>query len=253
MLHSRRVSAPCLLVASLSALVVVGTPAAASGQDTPPAADAEDVADTGDASEPAPATPPTDLPPADPPPAAPPPAYGPATYEPASDGGYVRHGFTMELGIGISHTAVSARSGYSEREHAAVGLAPLSFAFGGFLTPRLALLGRGAGTSTFRKDASGKTYQTVNAVYGPTLQYWATDRFFVGGGPGVAVLAADLYGQTRDARVVEIGLGLNGRVGFAFALPGDHHALSLMLDVFGSRFSNTSTLAGALNLGWQFL
>src|SRR5690606_26280800 len=210
--------------------------------------DADDVAPAAEAPSPSPA-PETAAPPPVTPPA---PSYEPVTYEPIEKG-YVRHGFTMELGIGISHTAVFAGERHADREHAGIGLAPLSFAFGGFLSPRLALLGRGAGTSTFRKDADGKTYQTVNAVYGPSLQYWATDRLFFGGGPGLAVLAADLYKQGRDVNLIQLGLGLNGRVGFAFALPGDHHAFTVGLDLFASRFSDTSTVAGALNLGWQFL
>jgi hypothetical protein len=170
---------------------------------------------------------------------------------PSVEHAYVRHGFTMELGLGISQTSVSSDVG--AREHSDIGLAPLSIGLGGFLSPRLALIGRAAGTSTFRDDANGKSYQTVNGFYGPTLQYWATDRFYVGGGVGLAVLAGDPLGsKARDIHFLETGFGANARVGFAFALPGDHHALLLGVDAFGSKFEKSNTLAVALNLGWQF-
>ncbi len=169
---------------------------------------------------------------------------------PAQESQYVRHGFTMELGLGISETAIA--SDVSTRDESAIGLAPLSLGLGGFLSPRLALIGRAAGTSTFRDDARGRSYQTVNAFYGPTLQYWATDRLYVGGGIGLAVLAADPFGHNKQVQFFDTGVGLNGRLGWAFALPGTHHALTLGLDAFASRFEKTTTLATALNLGWQF-
>jgi hypothetical protein len=171
---------------------------------------------------------------------------------PSVEHSYTRHGFTMELGLGVSQTSVSSDVG--GREHSAIGLAPLSVGVGGFLSPRLALIGRAAGTSTFRDDANGKSYQTVNGFYGPTLQYWVTDRFYLGGGAGLALLAADPLGPTnnRGIQYIEGGFGLNARAGFAFALPGDHHALVLGVDGFGSRFEKSSTVAVALNLGWQF-
>jgi hypothetical protein len=179
-------------------------------------------------------------------------AFQDVTEEPPHEEPYVRHGFTMELGIGVSYTSVFSDD--AAKEHAGVGIAPLSFAFGGFLSPRLALFGRGAGTTTFRRDASGTTYGTVNALYGPSLQYWATDRLFVGGGPGLAVLLADPYSQARgDVGFGAIGFGVNARVGLAFALLGDHHALNVSFEVFASRFDALSTVAGALNVGWQFL
>ena len=81
-----------------------------------------------------------------------------------------------------------------------------------------------------------------------------TDRFYIGGGPGLAVLAGDPFSGSKDRSVhfVETGFGLNARAGFAFALPGDHHALLLGVDGFGSQFDKASTVAVALNLGWQF-
>ena len=164
---------------------------------------------------------------------------------------YQRHGFTMELGLGMSRTGT--RSEVDGRDHSAFGLAPLSLGLGGFLTPHLALIGRAAGTSYFREDPRGTSYQTVSGFYGPTLQYWPTERLFVGGGVGLAVLAADLYKDaSKDVRFLETGFGLNARAGWAFLLPGTHHAFTLSVDAFGSRFDKSNTLATAMNLGWQF-
>ena len=168
--------------------------------------------------------------------------------EPSS---YVRHGFTMELGLGMSQTGTSSDVG--GRDHSGLGLAPLSLGLGGFLTPRLALIGRAAGTSYSREDSRGNSYSTVNGFYGPTLQYWATDRVFLGGGVGLAVLAADLYGEARkDVRFFDTGIGLNARAGWAFALPGTHNAITLSIDGFASKFDKSTTVASALDLGWQF-
>lgn len=117
----------------------------------------------------------------------------------------------------------------------------------------LALIGRAASTSYFREDPRGTSYQTVSGFYGPTLQYWPTERLFVGVGVGLAVLAADLYKDaSKDVRFLATGFGLNARAGWAFLLPGTHHALTLSVDAFGSRFDKSKTLATAMNLGWQF-
>jgi hypothetical protein len=182
------------------------------------------------------------------------PEVTPPGEQPAATGAaeYVRHGFTMELGLGLSHTAVW--SDVSAREHSDLGLAPLSLGLGGFLSPRVALIGRASGTSTFRDDAQGKSYQTLNAFYGPTLQYWATDRLYVGGGVGLAVLAADPLksGSNKDVQFIETGLGFTARLGWAFALPGDHNALTLGVEAFASRFADSTTMATATTLGWQF-
>jgi hypothetical protein len=63
----------------------------------------------------------------------------------------------------------------------------------------------------------------------------------------------DPYGwASKDVRFAEVGFGLDLRAGFAFALPGDHNALTLGIDAFGSRFEHSSTVATAMNIGWQF-
>ncbi|WP_146646181.1 hypothetical protein [Labilithrix luteola] len=164
---------------------------------------------------------------------------------------YVRHGFTMELGVGVSQTSLSSDVG--DREHSNIGLAPLSLSMGGFVSPKVALLGRMAGTSFFRDDDHKRSYQTVSGFYGAGLQYWPSDRFFVGGGVGAAVLASDLYRQgSRDVRYTEVGFGGNLRAGWAFAELGNHHVFTLAIDTFASKFEKSSTLAAALNLSWQY-
>jgi len=168
---------------------------------------------------------------------------------------YVPHGFTFELGLGISQTSI--QSDLASRERNATGLAPLSFGIGGFLSPKVALMFRGSGTSLFREDALNRSYQVVNGHYGPSVQVWVTDRFFVGGGVGVAILATTPFQRlARADQFTEIGFGVNGRAGWAFALAGKH-AFTVSLDLYGSRTggdrdaTSSTTVATALNLGWQ--
>src|SRR6185369_11259610 len=54
---------------------------------------------------------------------------------------YIRHGFTMEIGLGIALTSVSSEDTSVDRPMS-VGLAPLSLSLGGFLSPNVALMGR---------------------------------------------------------------------------------------------------------------
>lgn len=135
----------------VAAVAVASFPSSAFAQNPPPAEGVEA------------------LPPAAAPAAAPPaavtaaPADGEESPPSAERRQYVRHGFTMELGLGISETAVT--SDVEGREHSQIGLAPLSIGLGGFLSPRLAIIARAAGTSTFRDDSQGKSYQTVNGFY----------------------------------------------------------------------------------------
>lgn len=171
----------------------------------------------------------------------------PPTSDPSAP--YVPHGFTMALGLGLSHTAIG--SDLASRERSDLGLAPLSLNLGGFLSPRVALMARMAGTSVFREDARNKAYQVVNGFYGPSVQYWATDSLFLGGGVGLAVLATNpLMSVSRENRFTEVGVGANARLGWAFALPGKS-AFSLVLDLYGSRFEQSGALASALNIEWQ--
>lgn len=169
--------------------------------------------------------------------------------EPRAKAPYVPHGFTMELGFGVAHTDIESR--VASREKTSVGLAPLSLSLGGFLSPKVALLGRAAGTSVFRQDAAGRAYQTVNAFYGPAIQYWASERTFAGFGVGLGVLTTDpLTSRARPPQFVELGVGASARVGWAFAVV-EKHAFTLGFETIGSFLPDSFVSSLAINLQWQ--
>src|SRR5262245_8914974 len=100
-----------------------------------------------------------------------------------------RAGFTGDLSIGASVTTrtVTSVSGGTNMPLTAEsstrlepGLAPLGVSLGGTLTPRLALLFRLAGTSYFRSSS-----QRLHLFAGPVVEFWASDRWFLGGGVGL--------------------------------------------------------------------
>jgi hypothetical protein len=169
--------------------------------------------------------------------------------EPLGKAAYVPHGFTMELGLGVAHRGID--SAVSSREKTSVGLAPLSLSLGGFLSPKVALLARAAGTTVFRQDSEGRAYQLVNAFYGPSIQYWATDRTFAGLGVGLGVLTSDpLAPRARPERFIELGVASTARVGWAFAVV-DKHAFTLGCEAMGSFLPDSFVSALAVNLQWQ--
>ena len=86
-----------------------------------------------------------------------------------------RGGFTLlfNMGVGIQQD--------SALEESAVGLAGLNLGVGGFLTPKVAVMGRFSGT-----NVSYGFLDQVSGTLGPSLQYWASDQvaFEVGAGMG---------------------------------------------------------------------
>lgn len=172
-----------------------------------------------------------------------------ARQEPTAPRRYVPHGFTMELGLGLSHTMIASELG--AREKTALGLAPLSLSVGGFVSPKVAIMARMAGTSVFRETGKGDLYQVVNGFYGATVQYWPSNDFFVGGGVGLAILANNpLMDVPRENSFSEIGYGATLRGGWAFATPGKS-AFALTVELYGSKFESSSAVASALALQWQ--
>lgn len=103
--------------------------------------------------------------------------------------------------------AASFMSVDSDRlDRAKLGLAPLSFGIGGFFSRRFALTSRGTGTSLFIDRGNG-TEQVVLAYYGPSLQYYAAESVFVGGGVGLGVLAGNPFVDARQkSRLDPLGI-----------------------------------------------
>lgn len=180
---------------------------------------------------------------------------------------YVPHGFTAEVGLGLAFLTSSSHE--PMRDHSNIGLAPLQLSLGGWVSPKVALMFRMAGTSYFRQTADdlytvdkygvpqksgGKTYQIGSDFYGGVVQYWPSERFFVSGGVGLALFGTNpLQDIPKEYQFTETGLGFDARAGWVFAVGGKQHAFGLVAEVIPTFTSKTTAIGSALNLQWQFL
>jgi hypothetical protein len=170
-----------------------------------------------------------------------------------------RSGFTFELGLGAALTLVNddvwdiSRGGTGpdvETKHTLTkawgGVAPLSFGLGGFVTENVALLFRAAGTSYFKYDASD-VY--ANAVYGPAVQVWTSDRFFWG-----AALGLGIHGESSlsGGGGGDLGVAAELRAGYAF-FASDWQVLRVGGALVPGVYDGTRTLGVAATLDWQLL
>ena len=171
-------------------------------------------------------------------------------------------GFTGDLGLGVGITTrpvtsfnecFSSNGGCggknssssSETSTAAdFGLAPLALSIGGFLTPKVALLFRAAGTSYF----VGNT-QYINAFYGPVVEVWPHPVFFVGGGPGLGVFGANPL-TSSYGRDPEGAFALDARAGFAL-IQGRNHDLTLSVEGIAGFYEETH-MSLALIAAWKW-
>ncbi len=159
-----------------------------------------------------------------------------------------REGFTLELGLGLGITHLSADLGASETN---VGLAPLSLSLGGFFSPDVAVMFRMAGTSWF-EDILGESVQLGNYFYGVAAQYWPHDHAFIGGGAGLALLDDNpLFSSNIDVES-DSGLGLTLRAGYSFATMR-RHSFALTAELFPAFYEGGTVVGIAFNLQWQLL
>jgi hypothetical protein len=168
-----------------------------------------------------------------------------------------RAGFTGDLTIGFAlttRTTGSACFGSSgpcpddgETTHVEPGLAPVGVSLGGYLTPRIALLGRLAGTSYFRGNN-----QYLHTFAGPVVEVWPHDRLFLAGGIGFGSRGPNpLFGASSVHP--DSGLALDVRAGVA-VLNGVKHALTVSLEVIPALVDEFEDLhiGGALLVGWKW-
>jgi hypothetical protein len=156
-----------------------------------------------------------------------------------------RSGFTLELGVGMSHTYVDPDAAGTQNE---LGLAPLSISLGSFVTDRIAVLGRIAGTSYF-EQVDGETEQFTSGFLGVVGEYWFSDRWFASAGIGLAGFGANPLLSEREVDI-EQGVGLSLRGGYSF-LTSTRHSLRAAIELFPSVYGDATTLGTALNLEWQ--
>jgi hypothetical protein len=124
------------------------------------------------------------------------------------------------------------------------GLAPLGLSLGGYLTPRLALLGRLSGTSYFRGDE-----QILHMFAGPVVEFWPHDRWFVSGGVGLGSLTPNpLLGSSLVTP--RQGVAFDARAGAVLA-GGVRHAVTASLEVIPAIYKHFQAGA-ALLVAWKW-
>ena len=158
----------------------------------------------------------------------------------------LRRGFTLEAGFGGGLTYVAR-----ERQDGQTGFGPttLSFGIGWFVTPKVALLARTAGTTYFDTTSSGDVSQVWNVLYGAQLQYWANDTISVAAGPALAVVFENPFLATEAKPLV--GFGGSSRIGFSL-FRAKHHVVRLAWEVFDSKVTNAFVFGSALSVEWQY-
>jgi len=139
----------------------------------------------------------------------PPPGNGaqPVYTQPANAASF-RKGITGELNLGVGFIWARNEGQDSDTE---VALAGLSFGIGGWLNERMALTARGAGATY--SPADGVRFTT--AFFGPSLQYWTDDHFWIGGGAGLGIAVVSIENANVQPDP-ETGFGLDLRAGYTF-------------------------------------
>lgn len=163
----------------------------------------------------------------------------------AEDNRPLRRGFTFELGLGGSLTYVAR-----ERADGQTGIGPttLSVGAGFFVTPKVALLARWAGTTYFDTNASGETTQLINEQGGFHLQYWENDWISLSAGPALAVVGVNpFFGADGKPQV---GFGGSARVGYS-VFATKHHVLRISLETFNTKIASAFLYGSALSCEWQ--
>lgn len=187
-------------------------------------------------------------------------APAPAREEPAkkaSEEEQKRQGFTMEIGLGASF--MTRTDEVNRVEDDKFGLAPLSIGLGAWLSRDVAVTFRMSGTSLFQ-DRGGGTEQVVLGFYGTSLQYYVTDKVYLGGGVGLGLLAGLPLGldfnRNRDAFVPRAGVAGSLRTGVAF-FSNKRNQVSLTGEVvplwLGDSGARPDVVGFAVGLGWQLM
>jgi len=161
----------------------------------------------------------------------------------------VRKGFTVEFGIGVGALVISGLDRYGE-EKRDFGFEPHALSLGAFLRKDLALVLRWKSTYHFTPNAVFEDAQQFLGTQTANLQWWLSDRLFVGGGPGVALFGFGFGGHDKDASW-SVGGALDARVGYAFFVT-THHALSLSFEAVVGFFGSGVALGQTVNVGYQY-
>ncbi len=159
--------------------------------------------------------------------------------------------FEVNLGVGFAHFTDSD-TGQTFNTDAA--LAGANFGVGGWLSPRLALTARIAGVQISKNDFPVNDGTLVAAFFGPSLQYWADDHLWFGGGAGFATFRL-VGGNSGSGDFGTNGFGLDLRGGYTFGTTKNTFNVSVEATPgFYSKNGSSGTLTGfALLVGYQYL
>ncbi len=160
-----------------------------------------------------------------------------------------RSGFTMEFALGYGGIERGGLDQYGAGK-AATGFEPHALSFGGFVTNNLALMARWKSTYQIVERAPGDSVHRFLGTLTVNAQYWFSERWFTGGGLGIAAFGFGFGARSEDPSW-SIGGAATARVGFAFARLR-HHAFSLSAEVVAGFFRRGVASGQTLNLGWQF-
>ncbi len=163
-----------------------------------------------------------------------------------SGGAVYRNGMTFEANLGAGWIHASG-GGLSDNSDAAI--AGLSLGVGGWISPDVAITGRIAGL-TLSQNGANLSHEFI----GPSLQYWANDHVWFGGGIGLSLLA--LRGNNSGGQDSRTAFGMDLRAGYNFIATGEN-TVNLSIEVnpgFYSDQGTTITYTGiGFLLGYQHL
>ncbi|HEY5946226.1 MAG TPA: hypothetical protein VIV40_12075 [Kofleriaceae bacterium] len=162
------------------------------------------------------------------------PVYGPPP-QPRS----LHSGLTFEANLGIGWIHASTENDSDTRG----GIGGLSLGLGGWLNPKLALTARIAGSTV---SVEGGNVSDI--FFGPSLQYWVDDHFWLGGGLGLGLYAVNP--DVGDSDSIS-GLSFDLRVGYTFNT-GSAHSFNASFELTPGRFTENGVSATLTSIGILF-
>lgn len=165
------------------------------------------------------------------------PAPAPVPNEPPEPQNH-KHGLTFEANLGVALMWATANGNTTDKEGALGGL---NLGLGGWINPRVAVSLR-IGAVTYSESAGDARLTT--AFVGPSVQYWATDHLWLGGGVGVGVIRV----SDREGAGRETGMGFDVRAGYTFSTTSED-TLNISLELIPTRFAAGSEDLAFYGLG----
>ena len=159
-----------------------------------------------------------------------------------------RSGFTMEFGLGFGGLHVTGLDRYGPQKLDS-GFEPHALSLGGFVTNDLALMARWKSTYHIVPRGPDDSVHRFLGTMTFHAQWWFAERWFLGGGLGVAAFGFGI-GSDSDDPAWSIGGGTSARIGFAFARL-KHHAFIVSVEAVAGFFGSGAAMGETVNISWQ--